>query len=180
MLWLSLLIGGALAHEPEAVAATVTLRTGHVTVDVSVDYLAWLQALAPPSSGPVPLLVLSDPDALEALVATAATRIATSEVVVDGVARPFDRVRLPTASEAQTLAVTWLHAQSESTHAHGHAPIEWVTLTLEATLHEAPEHIGLALPPSLGAVHYTFVEPVTAFVPAGAPASFSVGGTTGR
>lgn len=149
------------AHPLDLGTARITLRDDHVEVQAEVDLFLLI------GSGPTAIAVGPEP-AVEAEVARL-QRILESEtrLFVDGEAVPLSLRGLPGAAELRALAATLSAAQKD----HG----ELVRLRFEA-LRPLPgaKRVEITLPPALGPILVSFVQPATRFARPGERAAFDV------
>ena len=153
--------GAATAHDLEEGTARITLRDDHV--DVVAEWDLFLLADATPTA----LATASD----EALVAARARLQRTIEdgtqLRVDGAPVALHLTGWPSAAELRGLAA----ALSAAGSSHGSR----VRMRLEAAQAiPGAAHRTLAVPPLLGPVVVSFVQPATRYTRPGATADFSV------
>ena len=153
--------GAATAHDLEEGTARITLRDDHV--DVVAEWDLFLLADATPTA----LATASD----EALAAARARLQRTIEdgtqLRVDGAPVALHLTGWPSAAELRGLAA----ALSAAGSSHGSR----VRMRLEAAQAiPGAAHLTLAVPPRLGPVVVSFVQPATRYTRPGATADFTV------
>jgi len=155
------LLAVALAHTLDDATARVTLRDDHVDVTVELDLLLLAQADATAlATGPDDALSTE----LDHLRASLETGV---QLTVDGAPRPLRVRALPTPPELRAMAAT----ASAAGESHG-ARVR-VALDASDAVPGASE-LRLTMPPVLGPVLISFVQPASAYTAPGGSASFRV------
>lgn len=171
MILLLLALAASPAHELQETTARIALRDHHVSVQLDVDLLAWLERVRGGRGElPVDTLAVADPEALAALRTLALEQLSTASIVVDGVASVPEAIRAPAAADVQRIAMERLVARGVDPHAHGERASFWLDLRADGP----PDSVGIVLPESVGSVLVTFVQPASRLVSAGEGAMFTV------
>lgn len=160
------------AHELNSTTGTITLREGHLRLDLHVDVLRWLQALDDGrQSIPIERLSLVDPSALDALVLEAKHALSKQlRLEVNGEHIAVARIQFPAPTLIHEAGKSLTMARSLDTHAH--APK--MPIVIEATLLQAPEQVSVQLPPSLGKAFVQLIRPQSKVLAAGQTGSYSL------
>jgi hypothetical protein len=153
------------AHELPITTGTVTLRDGHLRVDLHADVLSWLQRLDDGAHDvPVERLTLVDPEALTTLITEAKRQLVDElRISADGANVTPERVQFPAKNLIDDAAQKRIMARIVDPKASG----PHLALVIEARLLGRPSSITVRLPPSLGESVLSVVEPVSHTLAAG-------------
>jgi hypothetical protein len=153
------------AHELPITTGTVTLRDGHLRVDLHADVLSWLQRLDKGAHDvPVERLALVDPEALTALITAAKRQLVDDlRITADGANVTPERVQFPAQNLIDDAAQQRIMARIVDPKASG----PHLALVIEARLLGRPSSITVRLPAPLGESVLSVVEPVSHTLAAG-------------
>lgn len=165
---LLLLALAALAAPPAASAhalglptARVSLRDGHIEVQLDLDLLPLL------GGDPTVVATAAPPDLARRLQESRALLQRESRLLIDQTSAPLTLRAFPAADEVR--------AACASLSAAGHGDGARVLLRFESPASAlTASAVSLALPAALGPAVITFVQPATQYVGPGAPARFAV------
>ena len=147
------------AHELPITTGTVTLRDGHVRVDLHADVLSWLERLDDGAHEvPVERLALVDPEAFAALVTEAKQQLAEElQITAAGSTVTPEKVQFPAQNLIDEAAQKRIMARIVDAKATG----PHLAIVIEAKLSGRPAALTLSLPTSLGESVLSVVEPVS-------------------
>lgn len=153
------------AHTLEVTTAQITLRDGQIAVSAHIDVLALMQTLKTPDDAPLGLLAVADPAVFDALAEQARITLqAHTHLSVDGTSvTPVDW-RFPSLDHLRAEAQRAWMAEAMQDHVHA----TFSPISFGAQLTRAPSKVELALPPEVGPVLMSFVQPVSQLAQPGA------------
>lgn len=157
----------AAAHALDVTTARVTLRDGRVEVALDVDLVQLVSKSVPELEDAMALAASSDETVRKAYAETRRILEAGARVEVSGVAVPLVLRSFPAPPELMLLAAE----AAASPHRHPATSVLRLE-TVRPVL--ALEAVSVALPPSVGPVLYTFVEPQTRLTGPGSAATFTL------
>ena len=151
------------AHELSTATARITLRDGHVELLVDVDLLLLMAYQAEHVAS------AAEPELAAMIVAVHDIMTRQTKLTVDGANVELALRGLPSTTELRAIGATLSMTHRD----HG----ELVRLRFEARgPTAAPQNLTLLLPPALGQVMISLVQPTTRYVAPGVPASFELRG----
>jgi hypothetical protein len=161
------------AHTADLTTARVTLRDGQVAVTAHVDLVEHMERVRPtaPETVPLGLLAVVDPDAFEAIAEVAFRSLRDGTwVAVEG--RPLALVgwRFPSPDRLRAVAQHAWMASTVDEHAHR----TLTAVSFEARVSRPAQAVTLGMPPELGPVLTSFIQPTSRMAPAGAAVTFDV------